>query len=359
MEYRINIVGEIGWEVTPSDIQPVLDAAKEGDTVYVSINSGGGYVFDGMAIYDALRLCKANIVTINTGMCASIASVIFMAGDTMISNPNAMFMVHQAWTTVQGNADALKKEAAELEAIDQQIQGVYQARKPEFFSNPNFTDLFKNEKLFTGKQALEYGMIDSLSYENKVSHQVQLVYNSLNPKKEMGYFDKFLGKKEQPKNAVSDAYLTDGTFIRIESESGFIEVGAKVVLEDGSNAPEGEHTLGDGTVFRLDANGIVTETMQPEDSADPKDAIIADLQAALAAKDSEISNLQTEGATVINGLNAELTAKNSLIAKMSAPKNLSKPQQGGGNPANNAPTNSIVNSFFSQGFKNAVTAPRN
>jgi hypothetical protein len=170
----------------------------------------------------------------------------------------------------------------------------------------------------------------------------------------MSFFSNLLGAKS-PKNMVTDTTLADGTAIQIESESGNLEVGAIVRFLDGSPAPEGEHTLTDGSMFKVDAEGIVVEVMEAITNSEK----VKEMEAALAAKEIEISNLKTEGAAVINQLQAEiknlqtdLQAKNAWISKVNAPKNIAKPIQG----SSKAAGETTVNTFASSNFINALKA---
>lgn len=92
------------------------------------INSPGGSVFEGLAIYNMLKAHKAKVTVHVIGLAASIASVIAMAGDEIIVNEGAMMMIHSPWLSTGGNAEQLRKDAALLDAIEESILDVYQSR---------------------------------------------------------------------------------------------------------------------------------------------------------------------------------------------------------------------------------------
>lgn len=95
----------------------------------VHVNSLGGYVFDGIAIANALRAWAVNgrsVETIVEGIAASIASVVIQAGSTVKIADNAMIFVHLPWALGVGNANDMKKLAADLEAITGSITATYQ-----------------------------------------------------------------------------------------------------------------------------------------------------------------------------------------------------------------------------------------
>lgn len=99
-----------------------LENVREVD---VHINSYGGEVAEGLAIYNALRSCGAKIRTICDGFACSIASVVFMAGDERIMNESSLLMIHNPWTFIEGNAQRLRKEADDLEKISEASIAAY------------------------------------------------------------------------------------------------------------------------------------------------------------------------------------------------------------------------------------------
>lgn len=120
----IYIFGDItSWEWMESDVSSytlaqrlaALDPAV--GEINVHINSYGGEVSEGLAIYNTLRQSKAKVRTICEGFACSIASVIFMAGAERIMRPASMLMIHNAWMRAAGNAGELRKMADDLDAI--------------------------------------------------------------------------------------------------------------------------------------------------------------------------------------------------------------------------------------------------
>lgn len=88
------------------------------DEITVGINSYGGEVGEGLAIYNALKNHRAKVTTRVDGFACSIASVIFAAGDRRIMNESSLIMVHNAWTTATGNAAELRKAADDADKIN-------------------------------------------------------------------------------------------------------------------------------------------------------------------------------------------------------------------------------------------------
>lgn len=110
----IRIHDEIGqWGVSAKDVLAQLSGATEQDTINVSIHSPGGDMFDGLAIYNALKAHPAKVVATVEGLAASAASLIAMAADEIRMPNNAYMMIHNPWGFVGGDA-AVMMEAADL-----------------------------------------------------------------------------------------------------------------------------------------------------------------------------------------------------------------------------------------------------
>lgn len=121
------IFDEIGfWGVQAKDFVRDL-AAVQSKTLTVEINSPGGDVFAGLAIYNALKSSGKEIVTKVMGVAASAASVIFMAGDKRVAPKNTFVMVHNPWSFAVGNADELRDTADTLDKIGSSLRGIYTA----------------------------------------------------------------------------------------------------------------------------------------------------------------------------------------------------------------------------------------
>ena len=108
----------------------VYDLAKEigdlnGKALTVRINSYGGEVAEGLAIYNLLKSYEGEVTTICDGFACSAASVVFMAGAKRIMPRSSLLMIHNAWTWASGDADDLRKAADDLEKITQPSVEIY------------------------------------------------------------------------------------------------------------------------------------------------------------------------------------------------------------------------------------------
>lgn len=102
-----------------------LQELNDVDSINVYINSYGGEVAEGLAIYNALKRHKAKITTISDGFACSIASVIFAAGDERLMSNTSLLMIHNAWTYTGGDSQDLRKQADDLEKITQASINAY------------------------------------------------------------------------------------------------------------------------------------------------------------------------------------------------------------------------------------------
>lgn len=165
-EANINIYGDIssfkydGSAPTARDLATELKALTDVSKINVYINSYGGEVAEGLAIYNELTRHKAKVVTYCDGFAASIASVIFMAGDERIMNASSLLMIHNAWTFAQGNAEQLRKQADDLEKITQASIEAYKAHST--LTEKEIKKLMDNEEWITPTEALEYGFATSI-----------------------------------------------------------------------------------------------------------------------------------------------------------------------------------------------------
>ena len=118
------------WFGTGEDVTEAFtlkDALASVDTpnLTVRINSYGGSVSEGLAIYSLLSEFKGHLKTIVDGFACSAASVIFMAGEERVVPENGLLMIHNAWTEARGDSNTMKKVAEDLEKITQPSLNIY------------------------------------------------------------------------------------------------------------------------------------------------------------------------------------------------------------------------------------------
>lgn len=170
---ELSIYGDITsfpWkesDVTAFNLSAQLAALQGVDNINVYINSYGGEVAEGLAIYNALKRHPAKVTTYCDGMACSIASVIFMAGDERRMNKASLLMIHNAWTLTEGNADELRKQADDLDKITSASVAAYLTHVK--LSKPKLKQMMDAETWLTPKEAVRYGFataIDDVESEN-------------------------------------------------------------------------------------------------------------------------------------------------------------------------------------------------
>lgn len=125
----LQIFGAVGEDnLTDQVVFEAIDALGDPKSIRVLMNSNGGFVKDGLAIYHALRSHSARIEVEIVGVAASMASCIAMAGDKVSMAEDALFMLHDPWGAMTGNADDLRAAADILDKHGESIAGIY-ARK--------------------------------------------------------------------------------------------------------------------------------------------------------------------------------------------------------------------------------------
>lgn len=156
-----------GDEVTPKIFKEELDSLGAVKTLNVYINSGGGDVFAGQAIYSMLKRHDATVNVYVDGLAASIASIIAMAGDNVKMPKNAMLMVHNPWSFGSGNANDFRKLADDLDKVRESMISVYEDKTG--MEKDKIVELLDAETWMTAEEAVELGFADEIEEEKQLS----------------------------------------------------------------------------------------------------------------------------------------------------------------------------------------------
>lgn len=141
-------------------------------TIKVRLNTPGGSVFDGVAIFNALRQHPARIETHIDSLAASIGSIIALAGDTVEMAKNAYLMIHNPWALTMGDSAELRKTAALLDKIGGTLVQAYQDKTGA--SDEQITAWMNDETWFTAQEALEAGFVDEITGETTAQNRFDL-----------------------------------------------------------------------------------------------------------------------------------------------------------------------------------------
>ena len=167
-----------GDEVTPKQFKKELDDLGNISTLNIYINSDGGDVFAGQAIYSILKRYKAQKIVYVDGLAASIASLIAMAGDLIIMPANAMMMIHSPWTIALGNAADFRKLADDMDKIREAMIVAYKEKSG--IDEKKIIEIMDAETWLTAKEAVEYGFADEIEETKKLAASLDENFLTIN-----------------------------------------------------------------------------------------------------------------------------------------------------------------------------------
>ena len=166
---------EIGfWGTQAKDFRAQLDSV-EGDELVVEINSVGGDVMAGLGIYNMLRAWAKDGKTVTTrvtGVAASIASIIALAGDKREMPKNTFAMVHQASTFAVGTADDMRDAADTLDKVDGSLRGIYMDRMG--VDETKAKEIMAKDTWLTADEAMDLGFATALIEDIKATAKFDL-----------------------------------------------------------------------------------------------------------------------------------------------------------------------------------------
>lgn len=176
-------IGEDPWGgggMTAEDFATALDEVPRNRAIDLRINSAGGSVWDGQAIFTRLQQWPGRKTACIDGMAASVASWLPMACDEIRAPKHAQMFIHPAWGICMGNAEDMRGQAEDLDKTTDQIADIY-ARKTGM-SLAECRNLMEQETLMTAEEALKMGFIDKLTDEDPVANFSQEQLNSMRAK---------------------------------------------------------------------------------------------------------------------------------------------------------------------------------
>lgn len=334
MEGIINISGQIGSTdavkgVELIDIISQVKAQPLATSYKVLINSEGGVVDTGFAIHDYLKSLQLPITTVGNTLVASIATVVFMAGDNRILNEGTRFMIHLPKGDVQGNASEIEAYAESVRKAEKRMIDFY--KKAINTTDEAIHPMLSNETWLTNEQAI------ALGFSTKPAQPILAVAyftNNLNTNITMTEADKtwietlFAPIKALIKKPIVAITVTDANGVIIEFadlvEGDLPKVEDKATI-DGQPA-EGEFLQTDGTTFVFTAGSLV----EIKDAAADNEEDSADMQAlkteneALRAELATVTASFTALETSVTNLKKQITSKFEADEKTDAKKDEEK-----------------------------------
>lgn len=160
-------IGGGGWfmdGISASDVAAALRELGPGP-LNVRINSGGGDVFDGVAIHSLLSRHSGPVTVYVDGLAASAASFIMLAGDRVIASRSSFVMIHDAMTGVFGNRQAFQRALDLLDKVSDNIADMYAEKAGEDveFWRAKMLENGEDGVWYTGQDALDAGLVDEIT----------------------------------------------------------------------------------------------------------------------------------------------------------------------------------------------------
>jgi len=306
----INIFGPIGPErneIGFTNVKAQLDAASDSTEIALHIWSPGGDVMEGEAIYNLLKNSGKKITTYVEGTTASIATLIAGAGDKIIMNETARWMIHNpkiSGLNSQADARDLRHVANQLDKIKTLLIDVYDRKTA--LGKPKLWELYDNETWYTAQEAKTAGFVDEV-VDAQIRAVAKVDLKHYNEMKTEGLWKKIenLFSLSKFKNEFVEK-LSDGTAIVVLSDDEDW-TGKQVIYEDGSALPAGTYTLESGKSFIVTEGGTIETVQAQAEPEKPAEAeapqpvedsakILEDLKAQLseAMKANEALTIQVQ-----------------------------------------------------------------
>lgn len=332
LEARITISGPIvldGAEVdycypytTLSEVQSQLEWAKPYDTVRVIINSPGGRVDEGFALYDLLRSLEGvTVITEAIGQCSSIATAAMLAGSVREVHPHCTSLVHLPTGGILGaNADEAAAWATSLANDEARLLALYAERAG--VDPTAFAEVMRAQTTITAQQLLDYGFATAIVQPaTALALRPTTATNSpasQDDSPELGLIKQLMSKFTQgfagmtaalsalrtpttnqaatePTTAL-DVTTADGTALSIDTgDRDTYAVGDAVTTADGTAAADGDYVLSEGDTITVAAGAITVITPATTDSA----AADTDVHEAIATLTTAVTALAGTVGTVL------------------------------------------------------------
>jgi ATP-dependent Clp protease, protease subunit len=150
-----------------------LDSEDSSKPIYLYINSPGGSVISGLAIYDCMQHIQSEVITINLGLAASMGSFILAAGSKgkRLALPSSRVMIHQPMGGARGQAEDIKVEAAQVMRIRDNLVKMYSMMTGQ--TQDQITKDLDRDNFMSAQEAMEYGLVDRvLDYKKETDTQL-------------------------------------------------------------------------------------------------------------------------------------------------------------------------------------------
>lgn len=323
--------------VSLTGIRDQVAALGDVEEYVLHINSGGGDLYEGYAIYDYLLSLGKKITTKAEGFVASCATVLFLAGSVREITNLTVFLIHNPRTGTYGDSAEMQRMADELAAEEEKIAKFY-AKNTGELTYEKILEIMAVDAPMAVEDVVKYKFATALVEPIKASFKL----NQFNP---MSKLTKYLAEaaKELTRMGVKNVKLiaqtteetnasttvtvktTDGTELNIEQEGTAPATGDVVTKTDGTAVADGEYTLEDGAVIKVTGGKIETYTPKPAASHDTATVAalkkeLDDLKVANKALSEKVTDMETQAETDAKDMEAIAAHLKGLKTNFAPPK---------------------------------------
>lgn len=318
INFQAEDISQMGGVSLKDVAQQIKDNAGA-DELIVHIHSPGGEVMEGFAIHDALVGSGKKITTSIEGQCASIATVIALAGTTRHITKNSEFMIHNPWGFAGGDAEELQKYTDQVKAYEEKILNFYVDKTGA--DKDTIKSMMDKETQMTPEEALELKFVTDVVEQVKAFAKISPIKNTDKTmfeelKKQIADLKKDIKASLNIKSQLNLS-TSDGKKLEIDTDKTEPEVG-NVVNIDGKAAPDGDYKMPDGRTIVV-ASGKISEVKAAEEPAN-KD--LDEVKAALKEATDLAADLKKKLETAEAANATAKTEAEGIQAKFEEIKNL-------------------------------------
>jgi ATP-dependent Clp protease protease subunit len=226
---EISIFDEIGgYGISVSEFKDAFDLVRHQGEIRLLLNSPGGSVTEGMALYNLLASVRAKLVVEVLGVAASIASVVALAGRELVMDEGSYYMIHNPWTITWGDAGQLRKDADVLDKMRGELVNIYASHSG--LGAKEIGEMMDAETWLTADEAKGKGFASSVQRTTKAA---ALSFD-------LGH----IGFQHAPRALVAPATAKDiktiRDFERFLRDAGFSRTEAEAIASGGFKAFRGD-----------------------------------------------------------------------------------------------------------------------
>ena len=291
-------------------VRKQLDNLSDAEKIIVHIQSPGGSVYAGYNTYHVLKSSGKQVEAIIEGECQSIATFISLAADKVIARNPSIYMIHNPWTMIEGDAKSMENGANELRKIEDVMINAYRSKTK--LSEEEIRGMMAKETSMTAHEAKKYGFVD------EVVDPLKMVAFG----KQFKMHDKLEAFGQKMNDILKEVFgsplnmdvpLKDGTVVKVEAEEGE-EIVGKMVTINGQPAPAGEHELANGMVIVVDEKGLIVEKKEPKSPAEMMEEENKKLKEEIEMLKANNEKVVAEKEQVISDVQAKNTKTMEMMA---------------------------------------------